>query len=115
MPSQEPFDAGRRVDGPPPPTGGAVDAAELYRRTVEYGFDRAREALRRHGLAAALLFDPRDQQSVTDGVRRVLGDERLRAELIAAGLERARGFTWRRTAELTLAAYRRALAARRGA
>jgi glycosyltransferase involved in cell wall biosynthesis len=64
---------------------------------------------------AALLFDPRDQQSVTDGVRRVLGDERLRAELIAAGLERVREFTWRRTAELTLAAYRRALASRRGA
>jgi glycosyltransferase involved in cell wall biosynthesis len=64
---------------------------------------------------AALLFDPQDQQSVTDGVRRVLGDEGLRAELIAAGLERVREFTWRRTAELTLATYRRALAARRRA
>src|SRR5262245_28913574 len=65
MPSQEPFDAGQRVDGPSPPTGGAVEAAELYRRTVEYGFDRAREALRRHGLAAALLFDPLNIRYVT--------------------------------------------------
>jgi glycosyltransferase involved in cell wall biosynthesis len=64
---------------------------------------------------AALLFDPEDQQAVTDAVRRVLGDDQLRGELVAAGHDRVRGFTWRRTAELTLDAYRRALAARRGA
>ena len=64
---------------------------------------------------AALLFDPVNQQAVTDAVRRVLGDEQLRSELVAAGHERVREFTWRRSAELTLDAYRRALAARRGA
>jgi glycosyltransferase involved in cell wall biosynthesis len=64
---------------------------------------------------AALLFDPADQQSVTDAVRRVMCDEQLRSQLVAAGRERVREFTWRRTAELTLDAYRRALAARRGA
>jgi glycosyltransferase involved in cell wall biosynthesis len=64
---------------------------------------------------AALLFDPADQASVTDGVRRLLEDERLRSELAARGEERSRQFTWERTAELTLAAYRRAVARRRAA
>jgi glycosyltransferase involved in cell wall biosynthesis len=64
---------------------------------------------------AALLFDPGDQRSVTNAIRRVLGDEELRTELVARGRERSRQFTWQRTAEVTLAAYRRALADRRGA
>ena len=62
---------------------------------------------------AALLFDPSDQAAVTDAVRRLLFDESLRRELIERGLDRARQFTWRRTAEATLAAYRAAIAARR--
>jgi glycosyltransferase involved in cell wall biosynthesis len=61
---------------------------------------------------AALLFDPSDQAAVTDAVRRLLFDESLRRELIERGLDRARQFTWRRTAEATFAAYRAALAAR---
>jgi glycosyltransferase involved in cell wall biosynthesis len=58
---------------------------------------------------AALLFDPTDQSAVTDAVRRLIRDARLRADLSARGLERARQFSWRRTAELTLASYRRAV------
>ena len=68
MHSQDQFQAGQRLDSHSAPTGGAataVEAAELYRRTVEYGFDRARGALRRHGLAAALLFDPLNIRYVT--------------------------------------------------
>ena len=45
MDSQEQFQAGQRLDSHSATTGGAataVEAAELYRRTVEYGFDRAR-------------------------------------------------------------------------
>jgi glycosyltransferase involved in cell wall biosynthesis len=64
---------------------------------------------------AALLFDPHDQGSVTEAVRRLLNDEELRAELVRRGRERVSQFTWRRTAQLTLDAYRRALASRRGA
>jgi glycosyltransferase involved in cell wall biosynthesis len=64
---------------------------------------------------AALLFDPGNQRSVTDAIRRLLGDEELRTELVARGRERSREFTWQRTAEVTLSAYRRALAGRRGA
>jgi glycosyltransferase involved in cell wall biosynthesis len=74
-----------------------------------------RAALREVAGDAALLFDPADQRSITEAVSRLLGDEALRQRLVAAGLERAREFTWQRTAELTLAAYRRAIAARRGA
>jgi glycosyltransferase involved in cell wall biosynthesis len=58
---------------------------------------------------AALLFDPSDQAAVTDAVRRLLRDQRLREQLSAKGLERARQFSWARTAEETLASYRRAV------
>ena len=74
-----------------------------------------RSALKEVAGDAALLFDPGDQRAVTDAVRRVLGDDQLRRRLTAAGRERVREFTWQRTAELTLASYRRAMAARRGA
>ena len=55
---------------------------------------------------AALLFDPAEQTAVTDAVRRLLTDAALRDSLVARGLERAGQFTWRRTAEETLASYR---------
>jgi glycosyltransferase involved in cell wall biosynthesis len=58
---------------------------------------------------AALLFDPTDQAAVTDVVRRLLGDAELRESLSARGLQRARQFSWRRTAEETLTSYRRAV------
>ena len=58
---------------------------------------------------AALLFDPTDQAAVTQAVRRLLTDPQLRESLAGRGLERAREFTWRRTAEETLASYRRAV------
>jgi glycosyltransferase involved in cell wall biosynthesis len=58
---------------------------------------------------AALLFDPTDQAAVTDALRRLLTDAGLRESLAAKGLERARLFSWRRTAEETLASYTRAI------
>jgi glycosyltransferase involved in cell wall biosynthesis len=58
---------------------------------------------------AALLFDPLDQAAVTEAVRRLLRDSELRTTLAERGLARAREFSWRRTAEATLASYRRAL------
>jgi glycosyltransferase involved in cell wall biosynthesis len=39
----------------------------------------------------------------------LLGDSRLRADLSAAGLRHAAGFSWGRTAGLTLDVYRRAV------
>jgi glycosyltransferase involved in cell wall biosynthesis len=58
---------------------------------------------------AALLFDPEDPQAVTSALRRLLEDRELAARLAARGRERASEFTWQRTAEITLAAYGRAL------
>jgi glycosyltransferase involved in cell wall biosynthesis len=60
---------------------------------------------------AALLFDPDDQDAVTGALRRLLGDRELARQLGRRGMDRAREFTWERTARGTLAAYRRALGA----
>jgi glycosyltransferase involved in cell wall biosynthesis len=61
---------------------------------------------------AALLFDPEDVDTMRAALERLLDDAELRARLREAGRERAAGFTWRRTAELTAASYSRALAGR---
>jgi glycosyltransferase involved in cell wall biosynthesis len=58
---------------------------------------------------AALLFDPHDQFAITTALRRLLDDGELRERLRARGEARAEQFSWDRTAELTLASYRRAL------
>jgi glycosyltransferase involved in cell wall biosynthesis len=63
---------------------------------------------------AAFLFDPHDPESIATALRRVLADERLRAELVARGLERARTLSWRASAAATLAVYGAAIRARRG-
>jgi glycosyltransferase involved in cell wall biosynthesis len=52
---------------------------------------------------AGLLFDPKDVPAMTDCLARLLTEEPLRARLIAAGIERAAGFTWDKAAEATLA------------
>jgi glycosyltransferase involved in cell wall biosynthesis len=59
---------------------------------------------------AALLFDPRSPAAIAAAVQRLLGDPELAGRLRALGRERARVFTWRRTAELTLQSYAAALA-----
>jgi glycosyltransferase involved in cell wall biosynthesis len=50
---------------------------------------------------AALLTDPDDPDAVASAVLRAVADESERALLRAAGLERAAGFTWARTAVAT--------------
>ncbi len=56
---------------------------------------------------AAELVDPADVSSIAAGIERALGH---RAELRAAGLERARRFGWAATAAAAATAYRRAAA-----
>jgi glycosyltransferase involved in cell wall biosynthesis len=51
---------------------------------------------------AAVLVDPQSVDEIADGIRRVLDDQTLRAELIAAGRVRSREFGWRRCATETL-------------
>jgi glycosyltransferase involved in cell wall biosynthesis len=55
---------------------------------------------------AAVLVDPRDTDSIADGIRRVLDDESLARKLSEAGPARAARFTWERTAEELVNAYR---------
>jgi glycosyltransferase involved in cell wall biosynthesis len=54
---------------------------------------------------AAVLVDPRDPTGIAAGIERILGDEALAAKLAAAGVARAREFTWERTARGVAAAY----------
>lgn len=62
------------------------------------------EPLRSLTDGAALLFDPRDDEAVLAALESLVSDETVRARLAAAGPERARRYSWRRAAELTLAA-----------
>lgn len=55
---------------------------------------------------AGLLVEPTDVEQIAGAVERLLTDAELRAELRKKGLERARTFTWERTARETLAVYR---------
>jgi len=45
---------------------------------------------------AAVLVDPRQVESIRDGLRQLLSDKALRADLIVRGRERLKRFTWER-------------------
>ena len=64
---------------------------------------------------AGLLFDPTDEGEMKEKVHHALRDEDLRKELVKKGLERSKGFTWKKTAKATIAVYERALYKSRGA
>jgi glycosyltransferase involved in cell wall biosynthesis len=55
---------------------------------------------------AAVLVEPGDPSALADGIERALAD---RPRLVAAGLERARQFSWAETARMTLETYRELL------
>jgi glycosyltransferase involved in cell wall biosynthesis len=57
---------------------------------------------------AAVLVDPLDVEAIASAVRRIAQDPVLAADLRARGLERARAFSWERSARLHLAVYREA-------
>ena len=57
---------------------------------------------------AGLLVDPFDEQEIAAALWRMIDDPETRADLRAKGSERARSFSWKRTAQLTLQAYERA-------
>jgi glycosyltransferase involved in cell wall biosynthesis len=50
---------------------------------------------------AGLLVDPLDAEAIADGIRRLVQDSVLCAELRQKGFARARGFTWEETARKT--------------
>lgn len=68
----------------------------------------------RHGTAelagqAAVLVDPESVDSIADGMRRVITDHDLRKQLIEAGRERVRAFSWKKCAQETLIVLERVL------
>ncbi|MCH7960465.1 MAG: glycosyltransferase family 4 protein [Candidatus Hydrogenedentes bacterium] len=58
---------------------------------------------------AALLVSPTSVHEIAEGMLRISRDEKLRERLRTQGLECARNYTWRRTAEMTIESYRKTL------
>lgn len=56
---------------------------------------------------AARLVDPESIESITKGMQAVVEDELLRKQLQAAGLERAKQFSWQKVTDAHLALYRK--------
>jgi alpha-1,3-rhamnosyl/mannosyltransferase len=54
---------------------------------------------------AALTVNPYDVTALAEGLRQLLSQAALRVHLREAGLQRAREFSWERTARATLAVY----------
>jgi alpha-1,3-rhamnosyl/mannosyltransferase len=54
---------------------------------------------------AALTFDPHNQSSIAETLRRVLEDVDLHRELVQRGLRQAARFSWERVAEETTSVY----------
>ncbi len=59
---------------------------------------------------AACVIEPHSAQQMADAVVSISHDSSLRDRLIPAGIERARQFSWKRTAKATLAVYRDVIA-----
>lgn len=57
------------------------------------------------GADAALYFEPGDALELADRLSTILDDSHRREQLSRRGVERARGFTWERTAEQTAQVY----------
>ncbi|MGB9179639.1 MAG: hypothetical protein WCB68_10390, partial [Pyrinomonadaceae bacterium] len=57
---------------------------------------------------AGLLFDPFDVSAMTAALARIIDDAELRRALRVKGLERAKLFDWRKTAQMTLKIYEQA-------
>jgi glycosyltransferase involved in cell wall biosynthesis len=66
-------------------------------------------ALREVAGSAAAYFDPRSPAAVAARTGELLADRQLAQRLRREGLQRAAQFSWRRSAQGTLASYRRAL------
>ncbi len=62
---------------------------------------------------AGLLADPSDPSAIAAALERIASDDNLRANLSLRGLDRAKPYTWDRTAAAVRGAYEAALVARR--
>jgi glycosyltransferase involved in cell wall biosynthesis len=88
--------------------GFGLPVLEAMRRSVPVACSRT-SAIPEVAGDAALFFDPRSSEQIASAVTAILRDPGRAAELARRGRERAALFTWRRTAEGTLASFERAL------
>jgi len=58
---------------------------------------------------AGVYFDPNDISSILEAIRKVIGNEGFRNEMITAGNERLAAFSWEKAARETAAAYEKAV------
>ncbi len=58
---------------------------------------------------AALLVEPDDENAIAIAIQQILSDRTLAEELVLKGMERAREFSWQRTARETIAVYEEVL------
>jgi glycosyltransferase involved in cell wall biosynthesis len=58
------------------------------------------------------MIDPHDEQALVKAIQQVVSDAELRARLSEGGLAQTRKFSWRKTAELTLAVYEKVVKGR---
>lgn len=56
---------------------------------------------------AALLIDPYSRESIREGMIKIIEDSELRSRLIKNGIERAKNFSWAKTAKEHLEAYKK--------
>lgn len=61
---------------------------------------------------SGLRVDPKNVDSIAEGIERIVGDDAWRRQARAVGLQRARTFTWEAAARQTVEVYREAMAAR---
>jgi glycosyltransferase involved in cell wall biosynthesis len=55
---------------------------------------------------AALLVDPNDYMELADAILKLISDSKLKKELVLKGRERAKLYSWEKTARATLKAYK---------
>jgi glycosyltransferase involved in cell wall biosynthesis len=63
---------------------------------------------------AGLLVDPFDESAITQAIAHMIDNPELRAQLRLKGIERARTFSWHKTARQTLEIYERAIGRKAG-
>ena len=62
---------------------------------------------------SGLRVDPKDIDSIAEGIERMVGDDAWRNQARAVGLQRAEDFTWQAAAEKTVGVYEEAMQAHR--
>jgi glycosyltransferase involved in cell wall biosynthesis len=88
--------------------GFGLPVLEAMRRGVP-GACSSRGSLAEVAGDAALLVDPTSPAEIRTAIERLVNDESLRSQVIAAGKRRALMYSWEKTAEQTVASYRCAL------